>query len=153
MTRLSQSSQMKRIVNEVVPFVDELNRLVRSGKPVEAELQKLIDRLSKTEPDEVDINSCPPASSPTAAPDPGLAAVLEKLAQMEQTILDRLSRQPQAQAAPAEITNTSQLIEQSGIPFGQLAAQARTAGEPLEKVLERRTGYRHIGSGNFIRQR
>lgn len=141
----TKSSKMLRVHNEIAPILPQLNELARQGKPVADALQKMIDRLFQPDQDE-------PASDPApvdsfiAAPDPGLLEIMQRLEQK----IDRLSQQPH-QAAPAEILTTNQLIERSGIPFGQIAAAARTTGQPLETVLAQRTGCRHLGNGTFAK--
>lgn len=165
MAKVSQSSQMIRVSNELIDLIPELNRLARSGQPIAQLIQQMIDRIDQGEPDEVDshqttfdinVDSTPAAAADLSATAPPAAdtALLEILHRLEQKI-DRALAQPSASAAPAapaEIVNIQQLIERSGIPFGQLAAAARTSGQGLEKVLEQRTGYRSLGNGNFIKQ-
>jgi hypothetical protein len=156
----TKSSKMLRVHNEIAPLLPQLNELARQREPIADAIQRAIASLAQPdqmEPAEEDIT---PAldddqddHSSSHVSDPGLASVLEKLAQMETTILNRIAAQPHQpqQAAPAEILTTNQLIERSGIPFGQLAAQARTSGQSLETVLAQRSGYRHLGSGTFAK--
>lgn len=155
----TKSSRMLRVHNEIAPLLPQLNELARQGEPIADAIQRAIANLAqidRTEPyDQNDIIPAPADNQDDRpdAPDPGLAAIMERLAQMEQTILDRIAAQPQQQAAaaPAEILSTYQLIERSGIPFGQLAVQARTSGSPLESVLAQRTGFKYLGGGNFLK--
>ncbi|MEP0911804.1 hypothetical protein NDI45_12860 [Leptolyngbya sp. GB1-A1] len=100
---------MIRVSNEIIELVPQLNRLAREGKPIAGALQDLIDRLTQDVPAEpVGTPHAELDSRSSAAPDPGLAAVMERLWQMEQAILDRIEVH---QATPAGLALLDELID------------------------------------------